>query len=345
MTTETITPAPIETTVAQIMGQDPGYAPIPIAANILAGLPEDFTLESLQATFSPDEIARMRQGDDPILPPLEAPVAEPVPAPEPVPVVEAVPVPVEAPVEVPTFSFATTTVLPVPAKPDLSQHVATIATLDTQIAALRTKLSDGEMTEAEVLDQQTALVTQRTTLDVQARLAQQAYDAGMTQVRAAWVPLVTAFQQANPHLTAPEHFSGWDASLKAVNENPTLRSMSMERRIELAAQNYAASHKSATGKDLVAAAAPAPAAVPVPPAAADPAPTQAPPPVTPGPRTDQRPDPVQTLAGFTAADTNSTDGTRFGHIHAMAARGDSLAAEAAIAALPPHELEALLAGE
>ena len=58
-------------TAAQIMNPGQEFVPTTIPDNVLAGLPEDFTLADLQGTFSQAEIDRLMQGDDPIIAPAD----------------------------------------------------------------------------------------------------------------------------------------------------------------------------------------------------------------------------------------------------------------------------------
>lgn len=314
-------------TAAQIMNPGQEFVPTTIPDNVLAGLPEDFTLADLQGTFSQAEIDRLMQGDDPIIAP--APDAQPAPvqqadavAPVVVPAPEAAPVPPAAPVQ--------QAVMPIPARPDTAAANEAIATLETQLAGVAARYDEGELTDGEYQQQQRDLLLRQATIKAQADLQVQTYNDAMTTIRAAWTDKVSAYQAANPHLVAAEHFDGWDNALKQVTSNPMYRNIPMEKQIEVAAQQYAVAYQAMTGKPLPGAAAPV---VLQEPGKLD------------GPRKDPRPDPVQTLANVTAVDIQSADGSKFGHIDALIGRGDAEGAERALAALSDIDREAYLYGE
>ena len=312
---------------AQIMNPGQEFVPTTIPDNVLAGLPEDFTLADLQGTFSQAEIDRLMQGDDPIIAP--APDAQPAPvqqaevvAPVVVPAPAAAPVQPAAPVQ--------QAVVPIPPRPDTAAANEAIATLETQIAAVSAKFDEGELTDGEFQQQQRDLLQRQAMIKAQADLQVQTYNDAMTNVRAAWTDKVSAYQASNPHLVAAEHFDGWDNALKQVTSNPMYRSIPMEKQIELAAQQYAVAYQTMTGKPLPGA---APQAAPV---------VLQEPGKLDGPRKDPRPDPVQTLANVTAVDTQSADGSKFGYIDALMGRGDAEGAERALAALSDVDREAYL---
>lgn len=306
--------------------------PLKIADNVLAGLPEDFTLEQLSEFLSEDEIARLQQGDDPLLPgdlpevQIEAPAVY-------IPVVEA---PAQAAAATAMEVFTTQTVMPIPQMPNTSGAAQQIQTLEAQRQAVVEKYNDGDLSLAEYDAQNTALIRQQMQLQVQADAALQNYTTQRQMREAAWVPLVTAYQAANPSLATQDHYAGWDAALKSVTVNPELSKMPLEHLIQIAHKQYADTYQMRTGQAL-------PAGAALPQVTLQPAPAQVPAPV-PGPRTDPRPAPIQTLATVPVTQASSPSGSRFDHIEQLQDSGDVLGAEALIKQLSSADREAYLMG-
>lgn len=249
-------------------------------------IPLDFTLESLAtSTLSKAEIDAMTSGDDPVFatPPAEAQASaappEPMAAPTPAPAPQAT---------------------PQPQLPDTTQAEAIIAKVDADLEALALKYDDGELTRAEWMAQQKALVQQQAAAQVTIEKAQSIVTDVRTQRLETFNGLLNAYkaQPDNAILWSQEHIGGWDAALRAVTGNPAYADLPLDRQISLAHDFYSANVKAMTGNALPRARVEAGTATPAAPAA------------KPGPRQEPRPEPVQTLAalnGDTAA--SITDGT------------------------------------
>ena len=189
------------------------------------------------------------------------------------------------------------------AVPDTTTAEAAKATAQQQLDALQAEYDDGEMTKAEWQAKQAAIVQQMAQAEAQIISAQQIQQQNRAQIVAVWSDKVAAHQAAYPDLVADDaNFALWDQSLRAVTGAAAYANLPMEKQIELAHRMMADHLELTAGKTIarpVGAKAAQPQAKPT------------------GPRTDARPDPMQTLAGIAAADTASPDDGTFAAIDRM----------------------------
>jgi hypothetical protein len=298
----------------------PTIAPLEVPAHVLAGLPEDFTLEQLRETHSDEEIRALASGDDPIItlpgnePPPATTAADAPPAAV-VPPVEDQPPPAQAAPVTPPPS------VPMPQKPDTTAMKADVDALEQQITALTTKFDDGDLTLAEFAAQQRELVQQQEAIKAEAQRQTAIYQGQMNEVQTAWWGHIDAYKAQHPDLWSPELVQGWDVALKSITNNPAYLNVPMPEKIAMAHAQFAVAHKATTGKDLPTQPGNTPAAKAATEQKQD------------GPRQDPRPAAPVTLAGLTSAEANGTANTVFGHIDALIDQGRVSEAEAAVAAL------------
>lgn len=325
----------------------PPYVPPPTPQNVLAAMPDVISSEDLLAAgFSAAEVHRMMSDvEAPAQAQNQAPAAEQAPAVPQTPAAPAVQQPAALetvaappPAAQPIVATASTAIV-IPVAPDLTAMQSQVAAEEAKRVAAQAKYDEGEITLAEFNAAASTIDQSIGALKAQAQIAQANYESQLQAIKALWEPAVTAYQAANPHLVADQAaFDQWDAALKSVTSNMAYRGMTADQMIRVAHAQLAAAHKARTGQDLdppgKAAAAPAQ------PAATQQAQAQP----QPGPRTDPRPPAPVTLAGYTAAEANAPDGSRFGGIWALIEAGNAIAAENALAALSPLEREAFLAG-
>lgn len=207
-------------------------------------MPVDFTLESLAKHFTQAEIDAMQLGDNPVFPPAG-------PSPEEVAAQEA------AAKTLADAEVAKTNAVQVP---DTTDAEALIAQIDTNLDALKSKFDDGDLTYAEWMAQQTALIKQQAQAQVQIERAAEVISKNAAQRRDDWFAVGDAYKAAgNEFLWSPEHIDNWHAALIAVNGNAEYRDVPFQRQYELAHDLYAANVKAITGKPIKAATTDAPA--------------------------------------------------------------------------------------
>ena len=268
-------------------------APDPTKALAAAGLPEQFTMDQLREFLTDEEIAALSAGEvnvlelpEDVAATLQAATSEEAPAPA------ADPAPVQ---EQPAQQIQTIAV------PDTSSAEAARSVAEQQLAALQAEYDDGEMTKAEWQAKQTVIVQQMAQAEAQIIAAQQIRQQNHAQIVAVWSDKVAAHQAAYPDLVADDaSFSLWDQSLRAVTGAAAYANLPMEKQIELAHRMMADHLELTAGKTI-----------------ARPEGAKAAQPEKKGPRTDARPDPLQTLAGIAAADTAAPDDGTFAAIDRM----------------------------
>lgn len=287
--------------------------PIDVQQTPADNVPEDFTLESLKASsLTEAEVNALMGGDDPLTDSAPEPEAEAPPAAAVPPVVQAPPPVVEAPKPVQI--------------PDTTQAEATIAKVDADLEALTAKYDEGELTRAEFLEQQRVLAQKGAAAQVQIETAQQIANTHAEQRKATFATLLDQYKaQGNDLLWSPEHINGWDAALRAVTGNQAYVNLPLDRQIQLAHDMYAANHKAVTGQAIPGSKT----------AQAEPD-AQA-----PGRRTDPRPEPVQTLAGFNGDSNAAMDDGTFAAIDRRMMT-DPLGAEKMLMRLPQDQQDAFL---
>lgn len=282
-------------------------------------IPEDFTLESLSAHLTQAEIDAVQAGEEPLIKPAG-------PTPEEVAAKAAAD---QAAAEAAAAAAVEAAKAPAPANiPDTSQAEAVIAQIDTKLEALKAQFDDGDLTYAEWMAQQNTLIKQQAQAQVQIERAQDAISQNVAQRRADFYAALDAYKSAGNEFLWDQntHLAGWDEALRTVTGNSQYAALPAQRQIELAHDLYAANVKAVTGKAIKGTAAAAAGEA----NAAD-----------PGPRTDPRPDPIQTLGGFNG-DTNAAidDGTYAAILRIS--ETDPLEAERRLSALGPDRQEQFL---
>ena len=303
------------------------------------GLPPAFTLEELQAHLTEAEIAKLAEGDDPLVKLPEAAAkagaagegddddpddedddagegdgetkAEAAEAPDPV------------------FNPADTT-----------EAKATIDSAAAERKALRDAYNDGELTDDEFDAKMDALNDSIVEAKAAIKEAEKAEAQSLEAMQAAWFSKVDAFLDANPafrdntpnpKLEGNSYLTALDTVMKAVNQDGRYADMTMSERIEASAQIVRAYVQQQTGADI------------------------------PGPdrkggaakekdaratakakvaEQGRRPDPVQTLGNVTAATETEIEDSRFAAID----KADGMDAEAMFQRMTPAEQKAFLRG-
>lgn len=303
----------------------------PTTENAAAGLPEDMTLAELQQFLSDEEIEALTTGDDAMV--LADPNAT---KPDPTelndddldddqddddPAAPAVVDPAAGvAADVPGFDPDAADPAP-PVAPDVSEHEAKIAAFDDQIAKLADAYDSGEHTRNEWMALQKAVVAEQTKAIIARDNELSSVTDDQEAFRQGWYDRVAAYQAQHPYLASPEHYDGWDAALKAAFQS--YPNLPMLGRIEQAHRMLAAHVEGTTGKEL--------------PTKAGFRRKEGAPPL----RTDPRPDAPTTLSGFTQADVQSVDGSKFAAIDRISAT-DPERAEALVAAMSDAERHAYL---
>lgn len=302
-------------------------------------IPDDFTLDSLtSAGLTPQEIKAITSGDDPM---FDVPAAEAAPeaaqdiphgdigAPPQTPQPAAQPA-AEAPAEQPPIPE-------IPQVPDVSAAKALVAQMDAALENLADAYDAGELTKAEFLTKQKDLIAQQThaAREIEraaeiATYAQQVADTAKAQQEAFWNTRLEAYKAVAPELWAPEHLANWDAQLRFVtNSEGPYAELPRDEQIRLAHRFYAAAYETVTGKPLSGG-----AAVP-----SNQAGAQKPKQVEL--RTDPRPEPPRTLAGYNSDTSVEIEGSAFAVIDRLTDK-DPLAAEREFARMTPEQQERYL---
>lgn len=323
------------------------------------GLPPAFTLEELQAHLTEAEIAKLAEGDDPLvkLPDAAAKAGEgddddpddededddagegegegegdDKTKAEAGDSAEAAEAPVTAPAAEapdPVFNPADTT-----------EAKATIDSAAAERKALRDAYNDGELTDDEFDAKMDALNDSIVEAKAAIKEAEKAEAQSLEAMQAAWFSKVDAFLDANPafrdntpnpKLEGNSYLTALDTVMKAVNQDARYADMTMSERIEASAKIVRAYVQQQTGADIPGldrkggvakekdARATAKAKVA---------------------EQGKRPDPVQTLGNVTAATETEIEDSRFAAID----KAEGMDAEAMFQRMTPAEQKAFLRG-
>lgn len=292
-----------------------------------ADLPETFTIADLEKTFDPSEIEALRE-DDPEMfaatdnPAEDAAVADDDPA---------------AAARAATAKTAPAADDdPAPALADIPDTTAASARLDqirTERVALREKYDNGEMTSEEMDQAFDKLVDDQASALAEIKRAEDIAASNQTSRESAWNAALEGFKaQGNEALFGEEHVAGFDKALRTVTnfkDNPENASLPFSVLISMAAQQHAIAYQTRTGKALEVKTAKGKTA-------AGTGVEQ-----RRGPRTDPRPDPIDTLSGFNAPGDEMVQESRFGAIDKIAER-DPEEAERMLASMTPAERDRYL---
>ena len=309
------------------------------------GLPPAFTLEELQAHLTEAEIAKLAEGDDPLVKLPEAAESdgdEPEDDDDPgeddgdddgddATKAEAGDAAEAAEAPDPVFNPA-----------DTAEAKATIDSAAAERKALRDAYNDGELTDDEFDAKMDALNDSIVEAKAAIKEAEKAEAQSLEAMQAAWFSKVDAFLDANPafrdntpnpKLEGNSYLTALDTVMKAVNQDARYAGMTMNERIEASAKIVRAYVQQQTGADIPGldrkggaakekekdARATAKAKVA---------------------EQGKRPDPVQTLGNVTAATETEIEDSRFAAID----KAKGMDAEAMFQRMTPAEQKAFLRG-
>ena len=264
-------------------------------------LPEEFTLADLEGLSKAEQAAVIKAQDD------ERAAAEAAKEPEPV-------VQEEEPKQA----------APIPQiDVDAAAAKEAIEALAVERATLNEQYADGEISEADfnaklddIIDRTAEAKAAGKAADLIQQGTQQAADK-------AWFDLVGGYMDRYPELKDQQHLTGFDAALRAVEENQP--DLSDAEKVATAHRNYGA-YAHSIGAPLTQAP-PAPGGKPSNKLA------------DPGPRPDLPP----TLARTPAADIQSQNDGRYAQVDRLVDSGDVRNAEKAYESMSPAEQEKYLA--
>ena len=309
------------------------------------GLPPAFTLEELQAHLTEAEIAKLAEGDDPL---VKLPDAAESDGDEP----EDDDDPGEddgdddgddktkAEAEAGDAAEAAEAPDPVFNPANTAEAKATIDSAAAERKALRDAYNDGELTDDEFDAKMDALNDSIVEAKAAIKEAEKAEAQSLEAMQAAWFSKVDAFLDANPafrdntpnpKLEGNSYLTALDTVMKAVNQDARYAGMTMNERIEASAKIVRAYVQQQTGADIPGldrkggvakekdARATAKAKVA---------------------EQGKRPDPVQTLGNVTAATETEIEDSRFAAID----KAEGMDAEAMFQRMTPAEQKAFLRG-
>ena len=309
------------------------------------GLPPAFTLEELQAHLTEAEIAKLAEGDDPL---VKLPDAAESDGDEP----EDDDDPGEddgdddgddaTKAEAGDAAEAAEAPDPVFNPADTAEAKATIDSAAAERKALRDAYNDGELTDDEFDAKMDALNDSIVEAKAAIKEAEKAEAQSLEAMQAAWFSKVDAFLDANPafrdntpnpKLEGNSYLTALDTVMKAVNQDARYAGMTMNERIEASAKIVRAYVQQQTGADIPGldrkggaakekekdARATAKAKVA---------------------EQGKRPDPVQTLGNVTAATETEIEDSRFAAID----KAKGMDAEAMFQRMTPAEQKAFLRG-
>lgn len=299
-----------------------------------ADLPETFTIADLEKTFDPSEIEALRE-DDPEM--FSEPAEKPAEGADDAATVDDDPAAAARAAEQDAAKAT-------PAAdddhapalvdiPDTTAAAARLAEIKAERAALREKYDNGEMTSEEMDQATEKLIDDQVSALAEIKRAEGIAASNQTSREAAWNAALEGFKaQGNEALFGDDHVAGFDKALRTVTnfkENPENASLPFSVLISMAAQQHAIAYQTRTGKALVVRTAKGN------PAAGTGVEGRR------GPRTDPRPDPIDTLSGLNAPGDEMVQESRFGAIDKIAER-DPEEAERMLSSMTPAERDRYL---
>lgn len=320
------------------------------------GLPPAFTLEELQAHLTEAEIAKLAEGDDPLVKLPEAPEKAGVDAGDDndddddpddegddadegdgegkgegddATKAEAGDAAEAAEAPDPVFNPA-----------DTAEAKATIDSAAAERKALRDAYNDGELTDDEFDAKMDALNDSIVEAKAAIKEAEKAEAQSLEAMQAAWFSKVDAFLDANPafrdntpnpKLEGNSYLTALDTVMKAVNQDARYAGMTMNERIEASAKIVRAYVQQQTGADIPGLDRKGGAAKEKDARATAKAKVA---------EQGKRPDPVQTLGNVTAATETEIEDSRFAAID----KAEGMDAEAMFQRMTPAEQKAFLRG-
>lgn len=218
---------------------------------------------------------------------------------------------------------------------DVSAHAKVLDDYAADRAKLRDAYNDGDLTDAEFAAKMDALTDARADAQAAIKTAQAEAERQQSAYAEAWYAKTSAFMKARPEFadqTGVTELGGesplmlFDRACRYVNGEPAFQHMTQAQRIAQAEKVARDHFKAKTGRDL------APTAAPVVPKRE-----------TPQDKVraqGQRPPPVQTLGGISAATETEVNNTKFSAVD----NAVGLDAERAYSKMSEAEREAYLAG-
>lgn len=309
------------------------------------GLPPAFTLEELQAHLTEAEIAKLAEGDDPL---VKLPDAAESDGDEP----EDDDDPGEddgdddgddktkAEAEAGDAAEAAEAPDPVFNPANTAEAKATIDSAAAERKALRDAYNDGELTDDEFDAKMDALNDSIVEAKAAIKEAEKAEAQSLEAMQAAWFSKVDAFLDANPafrdntpnpKLEGNSYLTALDTVMKAVNQDARYAGMTMNERIEASAKIVRAYVQQQTGADIPGLDRKGGAAKEKDARATAKAKVA---------EQGKRPDPVQTLGNVTAATETEIEDSRFAAID----KAEGMDAEAMFQRMTPAEQKAFLRG-
>lgn len=307
------------------------------------GLPPAFTLEELQAHLTEAEIAKLAEGDDPL---VKLPDAAESDGDEP----EDDDDPGEddgdddgddaTKAEAGDAAEAAEAPDPVFNPADTAEAKATIDSAAAERKALRDAYNDGELTDDEFDAKMDALNDSIVEAKAAIKEAEKAEAQSLEAMQAAWFSKVDAFLDANPafrdntpnpKLEGNSYLTALDTVMKAVNQDARYAGMTMNERIEASAKIVRAYVQQQTGADIPGLDRKGGAAKEKDARATAKAKVA---------EQGKRPDPVQTLGNVTAATETEIEDSRFAAID----KAEGMDAEAMFQRMTPAEQKAFLRG-
>lgn len=307
------------------------------------GLPPAFTLEELQAHLTEAEIAKLAEGDDPL---VKLPEAAESDGDEPEDDDDAGDGEndgddeTKAEAEAGDAAEAAEAPDPVFNPADTAEAKATIDSAAAERKALRDAYNDGELTDDEFDAKMDALNDSIVEAKAAIKEAEKAEAQSLEAMQAAWFSKVDAFLDANPafrdntpnpKLEGNSYLTALDTVMKAVNQDARYAGMTMNERIEASAQIVRAYVQQQTGADIPGLDRKGGAAKEKDARATAKAKVA---------EQGKRPDPVQTLGNVTAATETEIEDSRFAAID----KAEGMDAEAMFQRMTPAEQKAFLRG-
>lgn len=217
--------------------------------------------------------------------------------------------------------------------PDTAAAEKAVADARAERKDLTQKFNDGELSEDDYNTGIDAILTREAEAKAEIVNAQRISEQNKQAFLNDWYARTDRYMSANEDFKDPAVVDAFDTALKTVNGAQSYRNLSADARITLAHRMVVAEAE-ARGITLKG-----PAAKEAPKAAAEPKTTKA----EDGPRSDPRPDPVQTLSGVPNSAQNDPSNGRFAALDRDAVT-DPYRAEQAYKRMTPDEQAAWLRG-
>lgn len=308
------------------------------------GLPEAFTLESLQATYTKEEIERLQAGDDPLFKPEpeegDEGAGDDAAAAAGAGEVGGGAADEGAGDDLPEFDK---TPDPVIEKVDVAGHQQVIDTAAAERKKLREEYTDGNLSDDELDEKMDALNDSVVAAKEAIKDAERTTQSQVEAYQNAWFGHTGTVMERNPAFldTSPIAKLGgysvaevFDECCRTATSDARYNHLSLAQKAQVAEKMAKDYVKQRTGEDIAAASAPGKKADPAPKAEAKPTAKEL------VQKQGQRPEPVQTLGTITSASETEVENSRFAAVD----NAKGLDSEAAFSRLSPAEQDAFLRG-